>query len=63
MILVFVQKHDQWLSQQNGMLEVFCTYNCKTVVFETIYRFAAVQNLHKTVLQEYGFVTGSVMQS
>jgi hypothetical protein len=63
MILVCVQKHDQWLSQQTGMLEVLYTHSCKTAVFESIYKLTAVQNLHKTVLQECGFVTGSVMQS
>jgi hypothetical protein len=48
MILVCVQKHDQWLSRQTGMPEVICTHSCKTAVFETIYKFTAVQNLHKT---------------
>jgi len=48
MILVCVQKHDQWLSRQTGMLEVICAHSCKTAVLETIYKFTAVQNFHKT---------------
>ena len=48
MILVCVQKHGQWLSQQTGTLEVICTHSCKTAVFETIYKFTAIQNLQKT---------------